>query len=340
MKWCIVYLAVSIISYLLVIKDENIQQELKDRVSAVIFLNVSSFIFSGKKLVIQTARWAILVATFWNIYSYIAELFQPGIWHTLTTANPTGRPSGFYLDPNKAACVLIIGMIITVSLLPPKFRLPFSLVVFLGVFCTLSRGGMICIAIVIIFMCIKKIIPKQQIGIIFISALILALNLAAVGQYLESEAANLGIINEDIHTRIITFTNPSSSEASDDTSRLDIAVYSWQTFLRNPLFGYGIGYIKSWGDIFPHNMYLSYMIEHGFLGALVVPCLVLAIRKKSIGEIKYLASIIGCFILIWSIFSNTILYDREVLTIYSLIAVMSKKSYVDNQEKHNTYKLS
>ncbi|BDA68173.1 O-antigen polymerase [Rivularia sp. IAM M-261] len=324
--WCIFYVVFSFLSYLLTIKNDLVNQELDDRILVVIFLCVSSFVFSGKDIVIKITRISIFCVIFWNIYTYIAELFQPEIWHTLTTFNPTGRPAGFYTDPNKAACVLINALIFTVGLLPPKYRLPFCLIVFLSVFTTFSRGGMICMIILITLFFIKKILPKQQLIFIFAGVLALILNFSILGEFLESEASNLGIINYDLQTRISTFTNPTSRQASDDTSRLDVVTYSWQKILESPLSGHGFGFVKTWGEILPHNMYLSYMLEHGIVGIIILPWLVFAVQSRANGEAKNLGLFLVVFTLIWSIFSNTVVYDRETLTIFSLMGVMSKKS--------------
>jgi O-Antigen ligase len=331
LKWCLFYIIFSALSYSLVLPNDALLQEWRDRVLAVTFLLIISLIFSGEGAVLKISRWAILCTTFWNIYTYLAELFNPGIWNTLTTINETGRPAGFYLDANKAAAVLINAFIFTVGLLPSKYRLPFSLLTLVGVFLTLSRGGIICMVVIIIFMCFKGTIPKHQLLHVVTLFLIIIVNIATFGNFIENEASQLGIINPEIQTRIATFTDPSSRAASDDTSRLDIVDYSWKTFLKEPLVGHGMGYVKVWDGItLPHNMYLSYMVEHGILGLVILPSLVLSIQLNARGEAKSLGTFFGIFTLIWAIFSNTILYDREVLIAYALMATMSKKSSLKN----------
>ncbi|MBF2064064.1 MAG: O-antigen ligase family protein [Calothrix sp. C42_A2020_038] len=328
LKWCIFYIIFSLISYLLTIKNDLVDQELDDRILVVIFLCVTSFIFSGKDIVIKVTRISFIVVVFWNIYTYILELFNPEIWHTLTTFNPTGRPAGFYADPNKAACVLINALIFSIGLLPPKHRLTFYFIVFFGVLMTLSRGGTICMIVLLALFFVKKIIPRQQLTLIFTIVLLLAINFTFLGDFLENKAVELGVINYDIQTRIATFTNPASRQASDDTSRLDVVVSSWEKIIAQPLFGHGFGYVKTWGDILPHNIYLSYMLEHGLLGFFILPWLMIAIQHNAEGEAKNLGFLLATFTFIWAIFSNTIVYDRETLTTFSLMAVMSQKSHI------------
>lgn len=325
-KWCVFYIIFSLIYYFLTIENSVINQELDDRILSVIFLMVTSFIFAGGNKVINITRWGLFLAVFWNIYTYIAELLQPGIWQTLTTINPTGRPSGFYLDPNKAACALIFSMIFSIEMLPKKFRLAFCLVVMIGVFTTLSRGGTVSMLILIVLFFIKRIIPRYQLTYFIVGALLLVLNLAAFGEFLAYETTNLGVTNYDMQTRIATFTDPASRQASDDTSRLDVVVTSWEKYWESPLFGHGFGYVKIWGEILPHNMYLSYMLEHGILGAIILPLLVFSVQINACKEVKSMGLIFGFFISFWAIFSNTVLYDRETMTVFSLMAAMSQNS--------------
>jgi O-antigen ligase len=177
---------------------------------------------------------------------------------------------------------------------------------------------------------VKRLIPASQLYTIF-SLLIALFLIGNVGNYLISQASELGILSYSIEKRLEAITNFSDPDAreTDDGSRSDIASVAWRTFLKMPFLGHGIGYIREWGKILPHNMYLTFMIEHGFLGFTIVPTLVFTVTKNSYGEAKSLGLYFGSFILFWSIFSNTVLEDRETLMMFALLAVMSKYSRLE-----------
>ncbi|NJM23870.1 MAG: hypothetical protein HC907_37380 [Richelia sp. SM1_7_0] len=50
-------------------------------------------------------------------------------------------------------------------------------------------------------------------------------------------------------------------------------------------------------------------------------------------KLKILVCFLAVFILIWSLFSNTVLEDRETLMMFVLLAVMSKYSKLEKIKK-------
>ena len=322
--WCCLYLGISAASFLHSVPTEPVIQELETRILAVLFILLMTLIFSGEPIVRRYARIALFIAVFLTIFNNFRELLDPLAFNGF---NETGRPAGFYKDPNKSGAALIMGLIFSIGLLPKRYRLPYFLLVFIGSFITFSRGASLCLIILLIMFVVKRLIPVSQLYTI-LSLLIVLFMIGNVGNYLISQASELGILNYSIEQRLEAITNFSDPQAreTDDGSRSNIASIAWSTFLRMPFLGHGIGYIREWGKILPHNMYLTFMIEHGFLGFTIVPVLVFAVNKNSYGEAKILSLCFGSFILFWSIFSNTVLEDRETLMMFALIAVMSKYS--------------
>jgi hypothetical protein len=332
LKWCLFYFVLTLIYYLLSIKNEIVKQEFNDRIFVVVYLLIMLFIFSGEAIVQKSARWAILAASFWNIYTYIYELFSPEVWVTLTTMNDSaGRAAGFYKNPNKAGLALVYSLVFAIQLLPKKYRLHFIIITFLGVLTTFSRGAIICTIILILLFFIKDVLYRHQLTYFFVVALCLILNLAVLGDYLKTEAVNLGISNYDIQTRIETFTNPSSRDASDDTSRTDIIGFALGKFWEKPLFGNGLAYDQQWeGEVRPHNMYLLYMVQHGVVGLFIVHLLAFSAIKSARGEIKKLGFFFLVLTSVSSFFSHTLFYNRESVMLFALMGVLSKQSYLNH----------
>ncbi|MBV6623979.1 MAG: O-antigen ligase family protein [Rivularia sp. (in: Bacteria)] len=327
--WCGLYSGISAASFLQSVPTEYVTQELETRILAVIFILLMTLILSGEPIVRTTLRYTLFIAAGITIFNNFTELFNPEAFNEF---NITGRPAGFYIDPNKSGASLIMAMIFSIGLLPKKLRIFYFIIIFSGTFITFSRGATLCLIILLFLFLFKRVIPTSQVYSIFGSLLILLMIIGNVGNYLVNQASELGVLNYGIEQRIIAITNfadPDKREADDGSSRSDVAMLAWKTFTKKPFLGYGIGYIREWGDILPHNMYLTYMVENGFLGCLILPAFVFAVTRNSYGEARQLSLFFGVFILLWALFSNTVLEDRETLTVFVLLAVMSKYSRLE-----------
>jgi O-antigen ligase len=137
----------------------------------------------------------------------------------------------------------------------------------------------------------------------------------------------MGLLNQNILGRITWFQDPFSDDADQDTSRLDIVQVGWKLFSQSPILGNGLASTQTWSEpLATHNMYLNLMVEHGFLGALIMPLLIYAVIKNACGETKIIGFIFAAFILLWGIFSHNILEQRFILILFSLMASMTMQS--------------
>lgn len=316
------YLAMSLISFILSPESEAVYEAVQARIRSVFFVMLMIFIISGDKLIENCVRLAMIAVIVMNLINNYNELLNPVIFGGL---NDTGRPAGFYVNPNKASCALMLGMILNINFIPRKYRLLFILVCTISIMLTFSRGAMLIIPIVIFIFALYKLISRKQ----FICGLVVAVffihQFIGSSKYILYEAVNLGL-QKNVITRIETFIDPSSSESDQDTSRVDVIPFAWQNFFEKPFFGHGIGYTSIWGDIPPHNMYLFLMVEHGFLGLIIFPLLVLSLIINARGEAKYISHAFAVYILLWGIFSHDILSERFALLPFSLMIVMNVRS--------------
>ncbi|AFY52860.1 O-Antigen ligase [Rivularia sp. PCC 7116] len=324
--WCFFYISISVI-YLTHFTNwsEIAIQELDTRILSVIYLVTMHLIFSEHSMVQKVAIWAIAVIAIVTTVNNFIELTNPDFFGGVNT---TGRPAGFYLNPNIAGGSLICSMIFCVSIIPRKLRLPFIFIVGIGAFMTFSRGAILSWILMVIFFSYKKIISLKKVffGIGFIGALQIFLGSALLITTLEE----MNILNDNIAGRLVWFQDPSSRDADDDTSRLDIVEVGWYRFLKSPIIGNGIGTTHSWSaGLSTHNIYLNLIIDHGFLGILIMPLLVYATIKGAYGKVKDISFIFAGFILLWGIFSHNVLDERYMLTTFSLMAAMTMQSQFD-----------
>jgi len=78
--------------------------------------------------------------------------------------------------------------------------------------------------------------------------------------------------------------------------------------------------------ILPHNQYLSLMVDHGIIGVMILPLLILAVTWGARGESRCVALIFCGAALFLSFFTHTILYSGHSLILFSLMAAWAAAS--------------
>lgn len=328
--WCAGYISISFISFFLFLSSAAAYQEVRNRILAVIFLLLMLLIFSRYHIVQLWARRAVFVTVLMTIGNNIYEFFNPLAFGLL---NDSGRPAGFYIDPNQTGYALLVGMIFSVGILRQKYRVPFVAITGIGIFSTFSRGAMLSWFVVMVIFIITSVIPRSQLlywlvglGIILIfagSAFETVLNLDRLQE--------LGLVNDNIRRRLEWAEKPSDSEDSA-ASRLEVAKLGWQLFTEHPLWGNGIGSTLDWNVAFStHNMYIYYMADHGILGAFIMPLLICALTVGARGESKYIGLALAADVLLWCLFSHTVSRDRYTLIMFALMAAMNMTSQLEQK---------
>ena len=339
--WCGSYLAIAAISLLsLPVIPELISDEFELRVLAIGVMLVSLVLLSRSNRVSFAVKVTILAITLFNVAHNFYNLLNPDIFASI---NPSGRPAGFYVDPNSSGFAIIAGTIFSIGILSPIYRFIFLLIVGSGVFITFSRGSIILFVVVsIIFLCGQTISRKQL--IFWVLALITILAIASflefnfIQNYLW-QLQQQGIMNENIISRLNWFSNESSYNAYSDNSRTEIIDYCLRVFSQKPFLGHGIGYTRVWdGEIRPHNMYLLFIVEHGILGILIMPILIWIVVKNARGETRNMAIAFAILMLLRCIFSHNVLEERYSLFCFSLMMVLTTQSLIKKENLLNNKK--
>lgn len=333
MIWCIGYAAISSFSFLLLLSfssypEEIGMQQLRTRILSEVFLLVMFLVFSKYPKVQTLTRLAICLATILAIFNNLLEFSDPHIFGGLNT---TGRAAGFYVNPNITGCALILGMIFGIGALPQKLRIFYAFIVLAGVLMTFSRGAIFGWFLVMGIFYKSEFISRKQsmiwvVSILGISFLFGSL-LSTIFDLDELQRSGLVTANFDnIRERLEWFQNPKSEDSAD--ARLEVLTIAWKMFGNHPLLGNGLAStdnLNNWG-ISTHNMYLLHIADHGILGIIILPTLVLAVTWKSQGESRDVAWAFSAFILLWGFFSHNILEERYILMSFSLMAAMNRSS--------------
>lgn len=331
--WCGGYSIITAFSFLLLLSLPSYAaevgfQQLRTRFLSVCFLIVMFVIFSKHTKVQNLTRATICIVVIIACVNNVLELLDPSIFGGLNTS---GRPAGFYMNPNITGCALILGMIFGMGVLPRQIRILYALVVLIGVFTTFSRGSILGWFVVMSIFYYTQLVSRRQvvlwaIGIVGISVIFGSI---LSGLFDLDELQRSGVVTanfDNIRERLEWFQNPKSEDSAD--SRIEVVAIAWRMFGDHPLLGNGLGStenLNNWG-ISTHNMYLLYVADHGILGILILPTLVYIVTRKARGESKSVGWAFGAFILLWGCFSHNILEERYILMSFSLMAAMNRSS--------------
>ena len=315
--WCFCYTLVTIIWFIPSSQSEVVWQEVRWRVLAVLelvmFLTLLAHADTNKQARITLVA-AVLLGVALNIYEFFFPLsFSPII----------GRSAGLYMNPNESAFALVGGMIFAVTVLPAWFRGTFILLVGIGVSATFSRGGIIAWCMVAVGFLLARKIRAQDIllGVCFGSLLVGALFFLR-GEELLRTLDNAGVMNTKVEERLLWLIDPSGAEDQSSWAHVYVMKRLWEKWAEHPFLGSGTGSAFSAFEIPPHNQYLVFMVDHGFIGVLVFPLLILTVIYRDRGKFNFVSILFGCTQAFAGLVSHSVLNGPQTLLLFALAATV------------------
>ena len=134
-----------------------------------------------------------------------------------------------------------------------------------------------------------------------------------------------GVVNVNVLERLAWLSDPTGVSDRSSWERRYVADRAWDKIAEAPFMGTGTGsshqaYTET------HNQSLSLMLDHGVMGVMILPLLILAATWGARGETRQVAIIFGCGIMMLSLFSHSLLYQSCSLVLFSLMAAMTARS--------------
>lgn len=339
--WSGFYIAVSFISILIqpILPQ---QQYLENQCRTIIVLIMMLAIFAYHPLVTKWIKQTILVVTMLNIVSYIYEFLNPLAFYVEQRA--PGRSAGVYQDSNAAGIALVVGMLCTIDLIKPKYRLLYALLIFVGIAPTFSRGSIAGWALVMVYLIITKVIPRYQMPLLavffMVTISILSTQLGTL-KYLKGSDGQ-PLFSQDSLARVEFLIDPLEQKDDSKASREYHVQVAWGKFLRHPFIGNGLGSGENTATLSStgvaqrsHNTYLDQMVEFGFLGVFLFPALLLSSIWQAKGEFKKQGRALVMFLLFQGFFSHTLMNEFCSLIFYAIAANLSKHSSEQEQQTYN-----
>jgi len=318
LMWCVGYAWLTMVWFILGPQSDMAWQEVRWRVLAIIEILSFAAIFMDPRANMY-ARFTLVVAVHVGTFINIYELFVP-----MSFSNVFGRSAGLYMSPNLSGEALVLGMILGITVLPAWYRGIFVLLTAIGVFVTFSRGGLVgwgiglCGLLLGRFMGVTHLVRT---GLVAMAVVILVLLPKA--DDLMTTLERTGSLNANVLERLAWLMDPSGVSDASSWSRKYVAQQAWERVGEQPFLGGGTGAVHERLDIPPHNQFLAYMMDHGLLGAMLLPLLLLALLWRAQDESLRVGLIFCCAVLWFSFFTHTMLNNSHSLLLFSLMAALA-----------------
>lgn len=315
--WCFGYAVLTLLWFFLSSQSETAWQEVRWRFLAMMQILAFLMIF-GEPGATTLARKALVAAVLFSVAVNVYELFAP-----LSFSRVIGRSAGLYENPNITGEALVLGMIISVTVLAARYRALFILLAGIGILLTFSRAAILMWVVAVAgFLLVGGLRLKGLLMAGTVGLLLVALVLLPRWDELLTTWERTGVVNSNVQERLAWFTDPVGVSDESSWERKYVAQRAWDKVAERPFLGHGTG-SSSEAYTSPHNQYLALMMDHGLIGLLIVPLLTCVVAWGSRGESRRVAIIFGCAILVLSLFTHSILTTGHSLILLTLMAAMA-----------------
>ena len=292
--------------------DTNIRTTIAFNISGPVCLGIASLYTYRRKIALDQMNNILFSMGLPIITCMIyLTLYTPNIRDVITSTQSNFETSGGY-GPNQVATFMGLGMFIFFSRVilesPSKFLLITNLIIALNIsyrgMLTFSRGGMVTGFLMIILLLLFLYFKSNYRGRVKLNYIIVFVTLALMATWGYTSFQTGGLIdkryaNQDAKGRV---------KEDKFTGREEIAVSEIDMFLKNPIFGVGVGkgveLRKSDTGIFvlSHDEITRMLAEHGTLG--IIALLILFFTPLVLYLENKFNMFMLCFVLFWLLTIN------------------------------------
>jgi hypothetical protein len=260
--------------------DTDIRKAIAFNISGPVCLGMASLYTFRRKISLADMN-QILFSMGLPILSCMVylTLYTPNVRDVVTSTQSNFETSGGY-GPNQVATVLGLGMFIFFSRVildsKTKFQIVINLIIALNItyrgMLTFSRGGMITGFLMIILLLLFLYFKSNFGGRVKLNYVIVLLGLVIFATWTYTSFQTGGLINK-------RYANQDASgrvKESQFTGREEVAQDEINTFLKNPIFGVGVGKGAEIREdetgikVLSHDEITRTLAEHGSLGILAL----------------------------------------------------------------------
>jgi len=287
--------------------ETNIKNTIAFNISGPVCLGVASLYTFRRKISLDNMN-TILLSMGLPIVTCMVYLtfYTPNIRDVITSTQSSYETSGGF-GPNQVATFLGLGMFIFFSRVilesRTKFTLILNLIIAINIsfrgMVTFSRGGMITGFLMIVLLLVFLYFKSNYTGRVKLNYIIVFVTLALMATWTYTSFQTGGLIdkryaNQDAAGRV---------KESKFTGREDVAKNEIDTFLKNPIFGVGVGKgvevrLAETGDAtLSHDEITRMLAEHGSLG--IIGLLILFFTPLFLYLENKFNMFLLCFVAFW-----------------------------------------
>lgn len=299
---------------------------LRQRLLGLGVCGVTYLVFSSSTKALLAARKSFMFIVLLSVAVNFWDITHPYslIPHDSEFAT-VGRAAGFFINPNQAGAALVIGFVVTIAIVPEKWRVPYIVAVAAGVAITWSRAAILGFVLACIGLSVGKgLLSRRQV----LHAALIGAALAWITWMLVAAEIQqrFNIDPAIVMDRVLWILDPSGRADFSQSERLYLMQRGLDQFYASPVAGNGIGSTELWAErTSTHNLYIMLASDFGVLGLFVLPVIVLA-AMGSLPSRSREATVGGAFLLFWALFSHNVLGEFYLLIGIALLAAMAREA--------------
>lgn len=303
--WCAGFFALSGVWFAMGPPSDLGFPTMRQRLLAIMFLLAANLCFSDPRIH-RTVRlsliWVVGFACVMNVY----DLTHPFVFSKIL-----GRGAGLYLNPNTSAAAILFLTLLAYDAVSARFKSAFLVVGIAGVLLTVSRGALATCAVVLALLFVRGAVQVRNV----LAAAALLVVVGTAGLAMTGTLSLTGIAVEVGSQRL---GGTTSGDEFSTATRREVATRARDKFLESPAIGAGLGSTAQT----THNMYLMYLAEHGALGVIIFPALIIALTLRARGTMRTTALACGVFLSCWAFFSHNLMEELPLLVGMALLAAI------------------
>jgi hypothetical protein len=292
--------------------DTDIRKAIAFNISGPVCLGLASLYTFRRKIPLVEVN-SILLNMGLPIITCMVYLtmYTPNVQEVITGTESNFQTSGGY-GPNQVATILGLGMFIFFSRVildsKTKFQIILNLIIALNItyrgMLTFSRGGMITGFLMIVLLLVFLYFKSNYGGRVKLNYIIVLLVFAMFATWTYTSFQTGGLINK----RYSNQDAAGRAKESQFTGREDVAQNEIDTFLKNPIFGVGVGKGAEVREdetgikVLSHDEITRMLAEHGSLG--IVALLILFFTPLVLYLENKFNMFLLCFVAFWFLTIN------------------------------------
>jgi hypothetical protein len=292
--------------------DTDIRKAIAFNISGPVCLGLASLYTFRRKIALEEIN-RILLSMGLPIITCMVYLtfYTPNVQEVITGTESNFQTSGGY-GPNQVATILGLGMFIFFSRVildsKSKFQIIINLFIALNItyrgMLTFSRGGMITGFLMIVLLLVFLYFKSNFGGRVKLNYIIVLVVFALLATWTYTSFQTGGLINK-------RYSNQDAAgrvKQSQFTGREDVAQNEIDTFLKNPIFGVGVGKGVEVREnetgifVLSHDEITRMLAEHGSLG--IVALLILFFTPLVLYLENKFNMFLLCFVAFWFLTIN------------------------------------